>query len=273
MASYKPLSEYDYNTVVTGERIQALADWQYTKGSTIPKENLVIYCCTYDIIECFAAITANADNKYILITHNSDVNIGQSLYDQMPKNILKWFGQNMNVYNDKVVGIPIGIANSCWPHSRMQDIIDVNLIAVKPKYDASLCIKIDTNPTIRNKWYNHCKNLPTIKIDNWPVPRNVFLEGIRDSYFTISPPGNGLDCHRNWESILCHRIPVVRDDIWLEHFRDLPFCILVDYYEISNGMFRAALTEFKLNTDRYSYDKLFMSYWTKRIENERKILI
>jgi hypothetical protein len=34
------------------------------------------------------------------------------------------------------------------------------------------------------------------------------------SKFVISPPGNGIDCHRTWESMYFGAVPIVREDFW-----------------------------------------------------------
>ena len=53
--------------------------------------------------------------------------------------------------------------------------------------------------------------------------------------FTISPTGNGIDCHRTWEAILFQTIPIVKTGPldFLYKYHDLPVAIVNDWNEIT----------------------------------------
>jgi hypothetical protein len=38
-----------------------------------------------------------------------------------------------------------------------------------------------------------------------------YLINLSKSFFTISPPGNGNDCHRTWEAIYLNSVPVIKE--------------------------------------------------------------
>jgi len=58
------------------------------------------------------------DWPFVLISHNSDGKITDTpgKFDAdvnlMPDNLIKWYGQNVDVVNDKIESIPIGLENS-----------------------------------------------------------------------------------------------------------------------------------------------------------------
>lgn len=48
---------------------------------------------------------------------------------------------------------------------------------------------------------------------------------LRSHHFVVSPPGNGLDCHRTWEAMYVGTIPIVLAEAW--PFRDHDWPVLV----------------------------------------------
>ena len=61
-------------------------------------------------------------NPYVLITHNSDYGIpGSYAYMLDDKKLLAWFGQNVEgSCHEKLISVPIGIANSSWDHGNIK---------------------------------------------------------------------------------------------------------------------------------------------------------
>ena len=55
----------------------------------------------------------------------------------------------------------------------------------------------------------------------------------RDFAFEISPPGNGLDCHRHWENIYLGTIPIVFSSPKDDFHRRFPMVIIEDLDEIT----------------------------------------
>jgi hypothetical protein len=77
--------------------------------------------------------------------------------------------------------------------------------------------------------------------------------------FVISPPGNGIDCHRTWESLYMGCIPVViKNDIYKNW--NLPIIQLNDYSELTNDILDSFIDK------DFNYDMLYMNYWEKIIK-------
>lgn len=275
-------TEIDY---LTGERFQTLADfhWKpanrenpYDSGGSpdLPDKNCVVYCCGDYIAEVFDAIRAKPHNKYVLLTHNSDVNvhIGHTAY--CPENIVRWYGQNMNVpAGGRFIGVPIGIANSKWPHGNMDELYATQRLKTALESFAYLCIKIETNPAVRRRWYNHCKSLHSlnIKVADWPTPRSEYLTSIHSTMFSICPPGNGVDTHRVWESFFLNKPCIVQDAPWLDHFTELPFVRVQSSDHITKDFLIGALDVYKRADLRF--DKMYMKYWQELIAKDAKELL
>ena len=53
----------------------------------------------------------------------------------------------------------------------------------------------------------------------------------------LSPPGNGEDCHRTWESVLLGAIPIVRNSTLWPLYREAPVCVIDDWTNPTEAQF------------------------------------
>ena len=53
-----------------------------------------------------------------------------------------------------------------------------------------------------------------------------YLKELGESYFVLSPNGNGVDCHKHWESLYLRTIPIVTKSRNMEFYKDLPFLVI-----------------------------------------------
>lgn len=95
--------------------------------------------------------------------------------------------------------------------------------------------------------------------------RHEYRNVLSDSCFVISPPGNGVDCHRTWEAIYMGAVPVVlRNRLAPSLAEDMPI-LMVDTYEeildLSDNQLRATYDELVQRAPR----KAFSSYWAKKL--------
>ena len=63
--------------------------------------------------------------------------------------------------------------------------------------------------------------------------------------FVVSPPGNGLDCHRTWEVLVLGSVPVLMSSKLDVIFSDLPVIILHDWNEIQEANLQEWLNQVK----------------------------
>jgi hypothetical protein len=87
---------------------------------------------------------------------------------------------------------------------------------------------------------------------------------VAEHRFTVSPEGNGVDCHRTWEALYLRSIPIVQYSKEMEHFSDLPILFTQDYTELTSE-YLSEQYERILDTD-YNIEKLYASYWLRRVE-------
>ena len=97
------------------------------------------------------------------------------------------------------------------------------------------------------------------------IPRTQTWRNMTEFAFVLSPFGNGMDCHRTWEALLCGCIPIVRSSVFNELFEGLPVLIVENWSDISLQLLVTTLADFKDKHDKneLKYEKLELSYYTK----------
>lgn len=86
-----------------------------------------------------------------------------------------------------------------------------------------------------------------------------------DHKFAISPEGNGIDCHRHYESLIMGTIPVVEDSLEMrESYGNVPILYTVDYSEITTDYLEKVYPSFL--SRRWDFSQLFLSSWPPGIQ-------
>ena len=184
------------------------------------------------------------DFPFVLFTHNSDLPINEKLlpYIENPQ-IKLWYGQNISIDHPKVKSIPIGLANPKWAHGNPDNMdIAINNAYWENKENLVYCnFDIGTNPFERSL----C--LENIGLKMSPrVNSEKYLEETGKSYFTISPNGNGIDCHKHWESFHLKTIPIVTKSKNINFYKHLPLLIIDTWADFKN-----------ITLSRELYDKIW----------------
>jgi|688.fasta_scaffold276100_2 hypothetical protein len=245
------------NNIITGEKIQQICnlyigkqeDFNYNpviKNQTNKHLNInslnnevdnpyYIFCYPHLINELSFKINY-FKNKFILITHNSDQNIGP--FDSVKiilncNNLVKWYAQNLLFNHDKLHLLPIGLANSMWPHGNLTPFSDTNLInnlSNKSKF-IYFNFNINTNVEKRRPCYEILKNRLTW-LDNVNPVLNLYR--LKEYKFCICPEGNGVDTHRLWECLYLKVVPIVINTSFTQILTkyNIPLVILNDWNDI-----------------------------------------
>jgi hypothetical protein len=201
-------------------------------------------------------------NPFSIVNHNSDHHFRKEhlqIFNNVP-NLQKIYTQNCEVENERVIPIPIGLANSKWPHGNLSIFNQVLKENIPKKNKIYFHFNIGTNKKERGECFHKVKR----KGVRWLPKTNYqnFLRLLKSHQFAISPPGNGVDCHRLWESLYMKVVPICKRSFLTEHFSKLfPIIILDDWDDLDIS---------KLNYDDYSwenYDKLDFEWWKEKIIN------
>jgi len=164
--------------------------------------------------------------------------------------------------DDAMTDEPIGISHKCSP-KMLYDII------IKKKNNKSHIVCSTFSHTTDERRRKNCfsrrnvlENITKNNIRNTKMSLDVFYERLLKSKFVISPEGNGIDCHRHWESLYCGAIPIIERNTNMENkLKDLPVLYTTDYSEITetylNGVYE------KMLHTKYNFGRLIMNNYPK----------
>ena len=195
--------DFEWNPLIAVERYKQLDIRSINSTVDNPK---YIFCYTHRIHDLFPKLVF-FKNQFVLVTHNSDYTITETdIYLANHPKIIRWFSQNVNIYQSKLFNLPIGIANSQWGHGNLDNWKHV--VPHNPyKKGIYFYFNTDTNPHVRTE----CKKVLELKGLQWDVPRHHldYLNYLSTQCkYAISPVGNGVDCHRVWECLYTYTIPI-----------------------------------------------------------------
>lgn len=168
--------------------------------------------------------------KYILITHNSDFSANSEaieVIENLPK-LVYWYGQNIEASRLRTT-IPIGLEN-LW-HGRAYPGVYGKVAALNVTKTQKYLASANFRPrhSERRALLERLKSLEWVDTTGWGYhstdptvsKHEAWLRKQAEYKFVISPPGNGIDCHRTFEMILIGAIPVMRSTIIDSVFADL----------------------------------------------------
>jgi hypothetical protein len=99
-----------------------------------------------------------------------------------------------------------------------------------------------------------------------PMPRADLWKTKGQYAFSISPYGNGLDCHRTWEDLVLGCIVIVKTSPLDPLYDGLPVVIVDDWSEITRENMEKWLIQYGDAFTNPSYrEKLTNSYWLKKV--------
>ena len=165
-----------------------------------------------------------------IIIHNGDQSPNLEFINILLRKKIYVYSVNIFIKSKYLTPIPIGIENLYLGRNGSMHFfnpIKINNLK-KNKDNLLLCsFSNSTNPAIRNKTTKDCK---AYGYENKFYSLVNYRKQLARSYFVLSPPGNGFDCHRTWEAIYLNTIPIVLRSYF--GFSDLNLPILeVDSFE------------------------------------------
>ena len=232
---------------IDGDFFESLADYtfgdMYSNNISQPSYNILksvfdkfekpkIFIETHRLGYLFRELNSFLDRKCIIIAHNSDATFGQELLQYIPNNVEKLWCQNYNyIETDVVKSLPIGLERIRWfPEQKKQESL-YNIMTSDIKRDKLVYMNFNpnTNPE-RKKIFELLKDKVDYEMVGNGGDYQNYIKKLKEYKYIISPPGNGIDCHRNWEAIYCGCIPIVLNSHFIKNiYYDLPVLTLNDY--------------------------------------------
>lgn len=268
---------------IDGDFFESLADYSFGDmySSNIGQPNYEILKSIFDTFEIpkifiethrvgilFRELMNFTERECIIICHNSDATFGQEILPYIPRNVKKLWCQNYNYVETEVVkSLPIGLERVRWfPDQKKQQSL---FQMISTEIERTDLIYMNFNPStnsLRSKIYEDLKNKDFL---NFEMIGNggdymEYLINLKKHKFVISPPGNGIDCHRNWEALYLGCIPIVLSSHFTNNvFSDLPTLIVEDYSDLSCESLKKIDKKFsEIKFDDY---KKNIGYWIEKI--------
>lgn len=220
------------------------------------------------------------EKKVIVITGN----YGYAADNPMPgpfaalleeEKVALWLVQNIDrEATEKLIPIPIGLANKHWVHGNTE-LLDEWIPHSLTKSERGNLIYL--NFTL---WPGHYERQAAL--DYFKEMGGVHAEGksyeeylsdLSESVFVVSPPGNGNDCHRTWEALLMGCYPIVKSSTLNPLYEGLPIVVVNDWSEATIDFLLEKKREF--DSLSYSREKLYAPFWfdlVKRFQQDLRNL-
>ena len=174
----------------------------------------------YDIIKFMK-------NDFILISHNSDENIDNRYIELLEnKKIIRLYSQNLVLSHPKAYFLPIGLANSMWPHGNLQIIQESVKYINNIKNEIYFNFSINTNKLERQRCFDTVLK-KGVKWEN-PCDFKNYLQRLKTCKYSICPVGNGIDTHRFWESVYLGVIPIVERNPLIDKLKPYFRMVILD---------------------------------------------
>jgi len=258
---------------------------QFNRFSELHNGKDIFFCKTDFLEEDFKEIK-KTKNNVILISGNSDYSITEDLVKVAPKNISKWFCQNNNSSDLKMVTLPMGIENS-FESKRSGHGVGWDFAVEKNKILSSIFTKkitgemsnlvyanfgIGTNPDWRSKVKDACLKLDYVTHKDANLTYSEFISNVLSHEAVVCPVGNApngqADTHRAYEVLYSNRIPIMfshkQEHLYETLYKFLPVVFLENLEQLFDKDY---ITEQIKAAKNKTNEKIKFSYWKKRIEN------
>jgi hypothetical protein len=206
-----------------------------------------------------------------IIFHNGDKTPSVDFYKNVKFYSDEVFSVNVTDDISGVIPVPIGLENLHYlKNGLLMEFMNQRISGV---FENKECVRsrhilssfsVHTNP-IQREPLLHAIEKSRHPFCGVGMSSSTFRQAVLDSMFVISPPGNGLDCHRTWEAIALGAVPVVKSGMLAKSLVNaLPI------HEVDDWDDFLSLPDLELENLFHRYknmqiDRALMPYWCNRI--------
>ncbi len=265
---FESLADFSFGDMYSNNMCEP--SYELLKSILDKYENPILFIETHRLGNLFRELL-KFTNKVNIIAHNSDATFGEDLLKYLPNNVDKIWCQNYNyVETDRVKSLPIGLERVRWfPEQKKQEVLHENIGKGNKEGLVYMNFNPGTNPQ-RQVIFNQLSNKDFINkemIGNGG-DYNTYINKLNSHKYVISPPGNGIDCHRNWEAIYLGCIPIVLDSYFNRNmYSDMPVLIVDRYDDIDEKLLINRYEQIKNNI--VNLDIINKKYWNDEIKSNR----
>lgn len=209
----------------------------------------VVFCKIDEVLRFFERLRLTR-RRVVLVTGEGDLPCDRFRQRFLPDNVAHWFATNVTQPHPRVTALPLGLGSPLSATTlRAGEILEARGTATQREKWLYVNFRPDTNPSERGPAFEHFRRLAAD--ERWitfqpPSARGTnagFLDELVRHRFVLCPPGNGVDTHRMWETLLAGAIPVVRRSSAMEPFAELPILFVDDFREVTLARLESATEE------------------------------
>jgi len=207
-------------------------------------------------------------NKFILITHNSDQPFTDRHYEMIQNSVSKVYAINCTCTNPNVKTIPIGFRYEPLIPFRGQQMKTTDIIQKIPNIINEKPILLYMNFVIATNKEKRTECFNNFAKEQWVTKEEIvsledFYMSILKSKYTLSPQGNGIDCHRIYESIYFNSIPILKTTPMDNYYRRLPVIIVEDWSEVTEAFLTENYENYYSNLLKWKKDNDWLNpkFW------------
>ncbi len=268
------------NNFISGDKFKNICDFivdgntniEMLQKLSIEEIKKVFYEIKDENLVALKELLNKYGDKIVVICHNGDDQSHLKMIKE-ERFTTKIFSTNVNFESTNVIGIPIGIENYKIGKNGLHNYLAKDLRTLekikkqKRKIDILVNFRLRTNKSHRTKVLNLCAQNTYCKLYGH-LKMKKLRRKILKSKFVVSPRGNGLDCHRTWETLYLGANPIVmKGDYQSSLLEGLNIHCVDSFSEISN-----------LNSSNIEYlhglymkeeisEKIYFPYWEALVES------
>jgi hypothetical protein len=281
---------YREEAVITGERLQALADLtisaptvtqfhgvaniqsprrldipQNEQGQLlVPPVDFIASCQSARVIFVYTHlleyfkhyIAPRLKSPFVLISHNSDHAVGFEHLELLNHpHLVQWWAQNCEIAHSKLMPLPIGLANRQWGTQKIEQLVTAAQLIDKTKL---LYANIGMTHPSRVAALRAAEVTAGVTIASG-VDYPTYLQALASHKFCLCPRGNGIDSHRFWEAQYLQSIPVIVKADWTSAFSELPTLVLDAWEQLPSLDLQKEYI--RISSAFTRFDRLSLSYY------------
>lgn len=250
-------------TFINNQRLAQLAGVHY--NSEALQIAPIVYSRTHTVVQQFHLLRKFPE--CILVTSFSDDNVTGEMLRKLPPNVRLWFSNNVEVEDERVVAVPIGIRTSPKGEVILRKVINEERPPERNLVYMNFYRRIKRSHNPRRGIYEQFEDKEWITTEGGfdHVPMDQFYRQIAAHPYVLSPPGAGPDCHRHWESIMLGSIPIVLKSPMTKLLDDLPCLQVENWDEVTPERLQSELEPLRERFKSPAMEKVWFEYWQKRI--------